>query len=136
MTATTLSVSVNEVAPTPTEPTLSEDSDSRPALVSLFVELSRDATEFAKAEVAYLKVQASERVHFAMPGFVMIGVAIAIATGVLMAVPVGCIMLLTPLIGLGWSLLAVTVAGIFLAYVMIKLGTRRLKSTLKSPEDR
>lgn len=113
-----------------------EAGDPRPALASLFVDVTRDATNFAKAEIAYFKAQADERAQYALPAFIMIGVAVAIATGVLMAVPVGLMLLLAPLIGLGWALPTVTVVGILVAYATIMLGTRRLKAVLKSPEDR
>lgn len=136
MTATTPSLFVNEAVPDDTQTVPQEAIDPRPALSSLFVDLMRDANEFAKAEMAYLKAQAGERAHYAMPGFIMIGVAIAVATGVLMAIPVGCVLLLAPLIGVGWALLAVSIAGLLLAYAMIKLGSRRLKAVFKSPEDR
>jgi Putative Actinobacterial Holin-X, holin superfamily III len=136
MSATTLSAFVNDASPNAAEATAPDGVDARPALASLVIDLTRDANDFAKAEMAYFKAQAGERAQYAVPAFIMIGIAIAIATGVLMALPVGCMLLLAPLIGLGWALLAVTVIGLLLAYAMIKLGTRRLKAVLKSPEDR
>jgi hypothetical protein len=112
------------------------ETQERPALSSLLVELTRDARSFATAEVEYLKAQAGERAHFAVPGLIMIGVAIAIAMGVLMAVPVGLIWLFAPMIGAGWATLAVIVGGLLLAALLLKLGTRRVKAVLKRPEDR
>jgi uncharacterized membrane protein YqjE len=112
------------------------ETQERPALSSLLVELTRDARSFAIAEVEYLKAQAGERAHFAVPGLIMIGVALAIATGVLMAIPVGLIWLFAPMIGAGWSVLTVTLAGLALAALLLKLGTRRVKAVLKRPEDR
>jgi uncharacterized membrane protein YqjE len=112
------------------------DSQERPALSSLLVELTRDARSFATAEVEYIKAQAGERAHFAVPGLIMIGVALALAMGVLMAVPVGLIWLFAPMIGAGWATLAVIAVGLLLAVLLLKLGTRRVKSVLKRPEDR
>jgi uncharacterized membrane protein YqjE len=112
------------------------EAQERPALSSLLVELTRDARSFATAEVEYLKAQAGERAHFAVPGLVMIGVALALALGILMAVPVGLIWLFAPMIGAGWSTLAVTLVGLMIAALLFKLGTRRVKAVLKRPEDR
>jgi uncharacterized membrane protein YqjE len=112
------------------------EAQERPALSSLLVELTRDARSFATAEVEYLKAQAGERAHFAVPGLVMIGVALALALGILMAVPVGLIWLFAPMIGAGWSTLAVTLVGLMIAALLFKLGTRRVKAILKRPEDR
>jgi hypothetical protein len=118
------------------EPETPVDTQERPALSSLLVELTRDAKSFATAEVEYLKVQAGERAHFAVPGLIMIGVAVALAMGVMMTVPVGLIWLLAPLTGAGWATLGVTLAGLAIAAVLLKLGTRRVKAVLKRPEDR
>jgi uncharacterized membrane protein YqjE len=112
------------------------EASERPALSSLLVELTHDARRFAAAEVEYLKAQAGERAHFAVPGLIMIGVAVALAMGVLMAVPVGLIWLFAPMIGAGWSTLAVSVVGVFIATLLFKIGTRRVKAVLKRPEDR
>jgi uncharacterized membrane protein YqjE len=117
-----------------TEPPI--EANERPAISSLLVELTRDARSFATAEVKYLKAQAGERAHFAVPGFIMIGVAIAFAIGALIALPVALIWLLSPIIGAGWAVLVVTLSGLALAAVLFKLGTRRIKAVLKRPEDR
>jgi Putative Actinobacterial Holin-X, holin superfamily III len=112
------------------------ETQERPALSSLLVELTRDARSFATAEVEYLKAQAGERAHFAVPGLIMIGVAVALSMGVLMAVPVGLIWLFAPMIGAGWSTLVVSTVGLLMAMLLFKLGTRRVKAVLKRPEDR
>ncbi|MEK6637344.1 MAG: phage holin family protein [Pseudomonadota bacterium] len=112
------------------------ETQERPALASLLVELTRDARSFANAEVAYLKAQAGERAHFAVPGLIMIGIAIALGFGTLVAVPVSLIWLLAPMIGAGWATLAVTVAGLAVTVFLLNLGMRRVKAVMKRPEDR
>ena len=120
-----------------TPPDLQEpDPQEKVALSSLLVALTEDASNFARAEVDYLKAQAGERAHYAVPGLIMFVVGLALATGVLMAIPVGLILLLSPLIGSGLALVAVTLAGLLFAALMFKLGTRRIKAVLKRPEDR
>ena len=66
----------------------------------------------------------------------MIGVAIAFAAGVLIALPIALIWLLAPIIGAGWAVLAVILGGLVLAALLLKLGTRRIKAVLKRPENR
>ena len=111
-------------------------SSNRPTLANLFIDLMRDANSFARAEMIYLKAQAGERAQYAVPGIIMIGVAIAIAMGVLMAVPVALILLLAPQIGMAWALGVVTLAGLVLAAILIQFGVRRIKSVFKRPENR
>ena len=112
------------------------DPEEKPALSRLFVELTRDASRFALAEVEYLKAQAGERAQFAVPGLIMFAVGVALTLGVTMAVPVGLILLLAPIIGTGLALLAVTALGLSIAAVLFKLGARRIRAVLKRPEDR
>lgn len=112
------------------------EAPERPALSSLLVELTHDARNFAAAEVEYLKAQVGERAHFAVPGLIMIGVAVALGMGVLMAVPVALIWFITPMIGTGWATLTITTVGLLIAVLLFKLGTRRVKAVLKRPEDR
>jgi Putative Actinobacterial Holin-X, holin superfamily III len=112
------------------------EAPERPALSRLLLELMNDARNFATVELAYLKAQADERAHFAVPGLIMIGVAIALGMGVLMALPVGLIWLFAPIIGAGWAILAVTGIGLGTTALLLKIGARRVKAVLKRPEDR
>lgn len=116
--------------------TVEDAGSERASLSSLLVELTRDAGQFAQAEIAYLKAQAGERAQYAVPGLVMIGVAIALGLGLVSALPVGLIWLLAPLIGSGYALLLVTLVGLAAIALLIKLGVRRIKAVLKKPADR
>lgn len=106
------------------------------SLSALLVGLTRDASAFAQAEIAYLKAQAGERAHYAVPGLAMIGVALALGFGLMAALPVALIWLLAPLVGNGYALLIVTLVGLAAVALLIKLGVRRIKAVLKRPEDR
>jgi Putative Actinobacterial Holin-X, holin superfamily III len=112
------------------------ETPEKPTFSDLLGELSRDATNFARAEVDYLRAQAGERAHHAVPGLIMIGVAIALVSGVTMAVPVGLILLFAPLIGTGWAITVVSVTGVLIAVLLYHLGLRRMRTVLKRPEDR
>lgn len=113
-----------------------QTSSERASLSTLLVELTRDAGQFAQAEIAYLKAQAGERASYAVPGLIMIGVAIALGLGLVSALPVGLVWLLAPLIGNGYALLIVTLVGLATIALLIKLGVRRIKAVLKKPADR
>jgi hypothetical protein len=105
-------------------------------LAALLGQLGNDAGDFARAEAAYLKAQVGERASYALPAVAMIGAGLALMAGVLIALLVGLMMILTPLIGTGWSVLAVTFGTIVLASGLLHFGVRRIKATLKRPEDR
>jgi phosphate/sulfate permease len=111
-------------------------AEERASLSALLVGLTRDASQFAQAEIAYLKAQAGERAHYAVPGLIMIGVALALGLGLLSALPIALIWLLTPLIGTGFAFAIVTLVGLAATALLVKLGVRRIKAVLKRPEDR
>lgn len=111
-------------------------AEERASLSALLVGLTRDASQFAQAEIAYLKAQAGERASYAVPGLIMIGVALALGLGLLSALPIALIWLLVPLVGAGFAFLIVTLVGLATVALLIKLGVRRIKAVLKRPEDR
>jgi hypothetical protein len=105
-------------------------------LAALLGQLGNDAGDFARAEAAYLKAQVGERASYALPALAMIGAGIALLSGVLIAFLVGLTMILAPLIGTGWSVLAVTFGAALLAVGLLRFGIQRIKATLKRPEER
>ncbi len=99
-------------------------------------QLVDDGRAFAEAEVDYLTAQAGERASYAVPGLAMIGAAIALALGSLVAAVVGLMFLLADWVGLGWSLpITLTVFGL-ICYGLIRAGVTRVKDSLKPREDR
>ncbi len=108
----------------------------RPGLKALASQLGEDATAFAKAEGAYLKAQLGERADYAKPALAAIGIGIALALGVWMAVPVGLMLVLMPLIGAAWALVVTLILFVGLAALLVRFGTNRIKSALKKPEER
>jgi Putative Actinobacterial Holin-X, holin superfamily III len=105
-------------------------------LAALLGQLGNDAGDFARAEAAYLKAQVGERASYALPAIAMIGAGISLLSGVLIALLVGLMMILAPLIGTGLSVLAVTLGAALLAAGLLRFGTKRIKATLKRPEER
>ena len=107
-----------------------------PGLQALVGQLKDDALAFAKAEGEWLKAEAGDRAGFAKPGLAAIGAGVALALGVVMAIPVGLMLVLTPLIGAGWSLLATVTAFLLIAAILIRFGGNRVKTAFKPRNDR
>ncbi len=108
----------------------------RPTIAALFGQLVDDGRTFATAEVAYLKAQAGERAIYALPGFAMIGIAIALSFAAIVAGLIALMLWLATLVTLGWATLIVTTAAGLLCYILIRVGIARLRGSLKSRETR
>ena len=117
-------------------PDHADPSVERPSIAALLGQLSDDASNFAKAEAEYVRAQVGERANFAKPALGMIGMGIALLFGLTMAAPVGAMLVLAPLIGLGWAFGGVMLGGALLAFLSLKFGVRRFKAALKRPEER
>jgi hypothetical protein len=119
-----------------TTPEVENEPEERPTIAALFGQLVDDSRSFAKAEVAYLRAQAGERASFALPGLAMIGGAIALSFGAIVAGLVSATIWLATLIPLGWALLTVTGLAGLLCFILIRAGVARLRGSLKSRETR
>ena len=108
----------------------------RPTIAALFGQLVDDGRTFATAEVAYLKAQAGERASYALPGLAMIGVAVALSFGAIIAGLIGLMLWIATVTALGWAVLIVTVIAALLCFILIRLGTARLRGSLKSRDAR
>lgn len=118
---------------------MSEDTQPAPAaqepgIKALLEQLADDTRSFARAEIGYLKAQAGERAGYALPGLVMIGVAIALAFGTIVALLVGLTFWLSIAVGPGWALLIVTGLAMIIAWLLVRFGAARLKASI-SPMD-
>lgn len=112
------------------------EDNSDKGIGALFGQLRADASVFARAEVSYFKAQAGERAVHARPGLALLVIGLALASGALIALPIGALLLLAPVIGAGLALFAVVGVSLLLAALMLWAGGRRLRSALKKPEDR
>jgi Putative Actinobacterial Holin-X, holin superfamily III len=108
----------------------------RPGLKALAERLGKDAAAFAKAEGTYLKAQLGERADYAKPALFALVTGVALVFGVSTAMPVGVMLVLAPLIGAGWALLATLVLFVVLAALLMRFGAKRIKAALKKPEER
>lgn len=115
---------------------MADAEPDRPPVKALFVQLAEDSAHFARSEWAYLREQAGERWHFAQPALVAVGAAIALLFAVAVALPLGLMVALAPVIGPFWAVLAVTLAGLILGGVLLRWASKRLKAAMKKPEER
>ncbi len=108
----------------------------RPTIAALFGQLVDDSRTFATAELAYLKAQAGERASYALPGLAMIGVAMALSFAVIVAGLIGLMVWLATITPLGWAVLIVTATAALVCLILVRVGTARLRGSLKSRDTR
>ncbi len=106
------------------------------SMSALLGELVNDTSSFARAEFAYFRAEAGERLDYAIPGLLLILCAAALGRGTLVALLTGLVLWLSPVIGTGLAAIAVSAFGGLSAYMLAKIGIARLRSTLKTKEER
>lgn len=119
-----------------TEPMNEPPATNKPAVSALLGELASDAKGFARAEAAYLRAQVGERTAYAKPAVAMIGVGAGIIVGVAIALPIGLMLALVPIVGALAALALITVPGAGLGALLLLWGVRRIRAAIKSPEQR
>lgn len=118
------------------ETTPDDDPRERKSMSALLGELVNDTSNFARAEFAYIRAEAGERLDYAIPGVLLILCAAALGMGTLVALLTGLVLWLSPIIGTGLAAVSVSAAGCVSAFVAAKVGIARLRNTLKTKDDR
>ncbi len=113
-----------------------QDPDALPGLGALLGQLADDSRAFARAEFAFLRAEAGERVTHAVPGIALLVISIALALGTIGAMLVGLILLLATLLGLGWAVALVCGLASASAFACYRIGIARLRNALKTKEER
>jgi Putative Actinobacterial Holin-X, holin superfamily III len=109
--------------------------DDPPGIKALLGQLASDTTDFARAELAFLRAEAGERAGYALPGLVLIGLGLTLAFGTIVALLIGTMLWLMPILG-GWAIFIVGGSGVILAGLACHFGTDRLRRAVKTKEDR
>jgi uncharacterized membrane protein len=99
-------------------------------------QLIDDSRKFAEAEFTYLKANVGERASYAIPALVMLGLATALSAGAVIALIVGLMFLLEPVMTLFGAIVFVTVLSGVIAWLLFRAGSNRLKNTLKPRGER
>ncbi|MFZ5746092.1 MAG: phage holin family protein [Pseudomonadota bacterium] len=109
--------------------------DDRPEEIgAVFEQLFEDAKGYGRAEVAYYRLLLSQRVRAARVGIAAGGIALALASGVAVALMVGLVMTLAAIIGPGWATLIVVVFGSLGSALLGRFAWLRIAAALKPPE--
>jgi hypothetical protein len=117
-------------------PPLTIAEEEKPGIPQLLGQLASDTSDFARAELAFLRATAGERASYALPGIIMVAVGTALASGAVVALLVGLVMWFAPMIGTGWAILASIGGSLIIAVILFRLGTARLRNALKPRNDR
>jgi hypothetical protein len=111
-------------------------AEEKLGIPQLLGQLANDTSDFARAEIAFLRAAAGERASYAMPGIIMVAVGTALASGAVVALLVGLVIWFAPMIGPGWAILASIGGSLIVATILFRLGTTRLRNALKSRDER
>jgi Putative Actinobacterial Holin-X, holin superfamily III len=111
-------------------------AEEKLGIPQLLGQLANDTSDFARAEIAFLRATAGERASYAMPGIIMVAVGTALASGAVVALLVGLVIWFAPMIGPGWAILASIGGSLIVATILFRLGTTRLRNALKSRDER
>jgi hypothetical protein len=94
--------------------------------------LAEDAKRYGQAEIEYYRTLVRERLRAGRTGLWMGGAAIGLANAAGVALVVGLVMTLTPLVGPGWATLIVVVTASALAGLMGWLAWQQIKRVIGS----
>jgi len=107
-----------------------------PGLKALAVQLADDATAFVVAETSYLKAELGERAGYAQPAIYAVGFGWALMLGTMLTLPFAIIMMLAPVIGIVWAVVAVSGGALVIGRLLALFGMRRIKASLKPRDER
>ena len=107
-----------------------------PGLKALAVQLADDATAFVVAETSYLKAELGERAEYAQPAIYAVGFGWALMLGTMLTLPFALILILEPVIGIVWAVVAVSGGALVIGRLLALFGMRRIKASLKPRDER
>jgi hypothetical protein len=114
----------------------SETGPGDPGLKELAVQLADDATAFVVAETSYLKAELGERAEYAQPAIYAVGFGWALMLGTMLTLPFALILMLAPVIGIVWAVVAVSGGALVIGRLLALFGMRRIKASLKPRDER
>lgn len=113
-----------------------ETGPGDPGLKALAVQLADDATAFVVAETSYLKAELGERAGYAQPAIYAVGFGWALMLGTMLTLPFAIILMLSPVIGIIWAVVAVSGGALVIGRLLAVFGMRRIKASLKPRDER
>jgi hypothetical protein len=125
MTLTVPDVDDDEAAP-----------DDPPGVKALLGQLVSDTSDFARAEFAHIRAQAGERANYAIPALFLLGASVAVGAAASVALVLGLMLWLSAYVSMLAAVAIVSLVSAALAYLLYRLGTKRLKDALKPRDER
>jgi hypothetical protein len=108
----------------------------RPSLGALFARLMQEGEAFIRAEVLLYRAQATRKAFSAGLIVALVGGAIMLVQALIVAVLIGIILTIAPLVGMGWAVLIVTAGTLVLIAVCGFVARAKISALLKPEEAR
>jgi Putative Actinobacterial Holin-X, holin superfamily III len=115
---------LTEGAVDPVEPV---EEEARQSLPDLFAELADDGRDWLNAEIAVYRAEARRRLIIAGIGLGLMTLAAALVAGTLVALLVGVVFALVPVMGAGWATALVIGVALLIAAIAAQAGRLQLR---------
>lgn len=109
------------------EPVEQREEVERQSLPDLFAELVDDSRDWLSAEVAVYRAEARRRLIIAGIGLGLLTLAAALVAGTLVALLIGIMFALTPVVGAGWATAIVIGVALIVAAISAQAGRLQLR---------
>jgi Putative Actinobacterial Holin-X, holin superfamily III len=104
-----------------------DEEVERQSLPDLFVELVDDGRDWLNAEIAVYRAEARRRLIIAGIGLGLMTLAAALVAGTLVAMLVGVVFALAPVVGPGWATAIVIAVALLIAAIAAQAGRVQLR---------
>lgn len=99
----------------------------QPSLSDLFADLLNDGRDWVNAEIAVYQAEARRRLFIAGIGLGLLTLSAALVAGTLVALLIGVMFMLTPVVGAGWATAIVIGFALAVAAVAAQAGRLQLR---------
>lgn len=103
------------------------EEEARQSLPDLLVELADDGRDWLNAEIAVYRAEARRRLIIAGIGLGLLTLSAALVAGTLVALLVGVVFALAPVLGAGWATTIVIVVALVIAAIAALAGRLQLR---------
>jgi hypothetical protein len=107
------------------------EEEARQSLPDLFAELADDGRDWLNAEIAVYRAEARRRLIIAGIGLGLMTLAAALVAGTLVALLVGVVFALAPVMGAGWATALVIAVALIIAAIAAQVGRLQLRKLTK-----
>lgn len=112
----------------------SDEGGAWQSLPDLFVELIDDGRDWLNAEVAVYRAEARRRLIIAGIGIGLMTLAAALVAGTLVALLVGVVFALGPILGAGWATAIVVAVALLIAAIAAQAGRLQLRKLTRGEQ--